>query len=142
VSLVGDQDAVEQFAADAGDEAFGDRVGLWRPHRRLGGPHVEGGEHCIERGGVFGVAVADQEPEAPAGVVEVREQVAGLLGQPGSGGVRGDTEDVHPAGVVFDGEERLQPAQGDGVEVEQVAGQDRLGLRSEKLCPGRSGSAW
>jgi hypothetical protein len=49
---------------------------------------------------------------------------------------------VHPAGVVFDGEERLQPAQGDGVEVEQVAGQDRLRLRSEncvQVGPARRG---
>ena len=34
----------------------------------------------------FGVAVADQEPEAPTGVVEVPAEVAGLLGQPGAGG--------------------------------------------------------
>jgi hypothetical protein len=31
--LVGDQDAVEQFAAEAADEAFGDRVGPRRPYR-------------------------------------------------------------------------------------------------------------
>ena len=42
----------------------------------------------------------------------------------------GDAEDVHPAGGVLDDEERIQPAQGDGVEVEQVTGEDRVGL-----CP-------
>ena len=37
-------------------------------------------------------------------------------------GCAADTDDVDAAGVVFDGEERVEPAQGDGVEVEQVAG--------------------
>ena len=74
------------------------------------------------------------------GVVEVHEQVAGLLGQPGAGGVGGDAEDVHAAGGVLDDEERVQPAQGDGVEVEQVAGQDRVRLRAQELAPGRSGA--
>jgi hypothetical protein len=82
--------------------------------------------------GELGVAVPDEEPEATAGVVEVHEQVAGLLGQPGAGGMRGDAEDVYAAGGVLDDEERVQPAQGDGVEVEQVASQDgvRLGRRN------------
>jgi hypothetical protein len=51
----------------------------------------------------------------------------------------GDAEDVHPAAGVLDDEERVEPVQGDGVEVEQVAGEDRLGLRLEELRPGRSG---
>ena len=99
-----------------------------------------GGEDGVERGGELGVAVADQEPEAAAGVVEVHEQVAGLLGQPGAGGMRGDAEDVHPAGGVLDDEERVQPVQGDGVEVEQVAGEDRVRLGPQELGPRWSGS--
>src|SRR5256885_10075439 len=35
VPLVDDQGAVEEFAADAADEAFGDSVGARRPHRCL-----------------------------------------------------------------------------------------------------------
>ena len=60
------------------------------------------------------------------GVVEVHDQVASLLGQPGSGRVHGHAQDVHAAGGVFDDEERVEPVQGDRVEMEQVAGQDRL----------------
>jgi hypothetical protein len=30
VALVDDEDAVEEFAADAADEPFGDRVRAWR----------------------------------------------------------------------------------------------------------------
>jgi hypothetical protein len=33
VALVDDEDAVEEFAADAADEPFGDRVRAWRSNR-------------------------------------------------------------------------------------------------------------
>jgi hypothetical protein len=55
--------------------------------------------------------------------------------------VRGDPEDVDAAGGVLDDEERVEPVQGDGVEVEQVAGEHPVGLSSEELGPGGSGSA-
>jgi len=70
------------------------------------------------------------------------EQVAGLLGQPGSGRVRGHVEDVDAAGGEFDDEERVEAVQGDRVEVEQVAGQDAVGLGVEELRPGGTGSPW
>ena len=89
VPLVDDQGAVEEFAANAADEAFGDRVGPRRLHRRLDDGNIDGGEDGVERGGELGVAIADQEPEVAAGVVEVHEQVAGLLGEPGAGGMGG-----------------------------------------------------
>ena len=44
------------------------------------------------------VPVADQEPFGA--VAEVHEQVAGLLGHPGPGGVGGDSGDVHAAAAV------------------------------------------
>jgi hypothetical protein len=80
-------------------------------------------------------SVPDQEPEPAPGVVEIHAEVSCLLGQPGSGGVGGDPEDVHPAGGVLDDEEDVEPAQGDGVEVEQVAGENRMGLGPQELGP-------
>jgi hypothetical protein len=100
---------------------------------------VDGGEHSVEGGGELAVAVTDEEPEASVGVVEVHEQVAGQLREPGSGWMSGDAEDVHAAGGVLDDEERVEPVQRDRVEVEQVAGHDGLGLRVEELGPGRLG---
>ena len=43
--------------------------------------------------------------------------------------MRGDAEDVYAAGGVLDDEEDVEPVQGDRVEVEQVAGEDAVGLR-------------
>jgi hypothetical protein len=62
-------------------------------------------------------------------------RLRGQLGQPGAGGVRGDTEDAHSAGGVLDDEEDVELTQGDGVEVEHVAGQDRVRLRSQEFGP-------
>jgi hypothetical protein len=57
------------------------------------------------------------------------------LRQPRARWVRGDPEDVDPAPRVLDDEERVEPVQGDGVEVEQVAGENPVGLGSEELGP-------
>ena len=65
---------------------------------------------------------------------------SGQLGQPRAGRVRGDPEDVDATGGVLDDEERVQPLQGDGVDMEQVAGQDPVCLGTEELGPGGSGS--
>jgi hypothetical protein len=42
--------------------------------------------------------------------------------------MRGDPEDVHPAGGLLDDEERVEPVQGDGVEVKQVASENPVRL--------------
>ena len=47
-------------------------------------------QHGVEGGGELGIPVADQELELIGVVAEVDEQVAGLLGDPGAGGVGGD----------------------------------------------------
>jgi hypothetical protein len=138
VSLIDDQEAVEEFAADGADEALGDCVGSRCAHRRLDDADLGGGEDGVESGGELAVAVAEEESEVPVGVVEVHEQVARQLGEPGSGRMSGDAEDVDAAGGVLDDEERVEPLQGDRVDVEQVAGQDRLGLHAEELRPGRT----
>jgi hypothetical protein len=110
-------------------------LALWCPHRCLNDADVERGEHGVEGCGELGVTVPDEKPEAAAGVLEVHEQVTGMLGQPGSGGVAGDAEDVYAAGGMLDDKEDIQPAQGDGVEMEHVAGQDGLRLRVEEFGP-------
>jgi len=74
-----------------------------------------------------------------AQVAEVREQVAGLLGDAGPGGVGGDSGDVYAAAAVLDHDEDVEAAQEDGVDVGEVDGEDRVGLRGEELSPCRSG---
>jgi hypothetical protein len=95
-------------------------------HRCLDDPDAGRGEHCVEGGGELGVAVADEEPEEPTGILEIHGQVAGLMGQPGSGRMGGAAQDAHPAGGVLDDEERGEPVRSDRLEVEQVASEDAV----------------
>jgi hypothetical protein len=105
-------------------------------------PDVGIGEDRVERGGELAVPVAEQEPEPVGALVEVHQQVAGLLGDPGAGGVGGDPRDVHTAASVLDHEQDVEAAQKHGVDVGEVDRQDRRGLRGQELSPGRPSSSW
>jgi hypothetical protein len=111
VALVDDEDAVEELAADGADKAFSDGVGPRRPHGRPDDLDAAAGEDGVEGRGELGVTISDEEPEPPADVVEVHGQVAGQLGQPRPGRVRGDAEDVDATVGVLDDKERVQPLQ-------------------------------
>ena len=139
VAWSGDQDVVEAFPAQCPDEAFRDRVRPGRPDRRADDPDVGAGKHGVERGREFAVPVADQEPEPLGALTEIYQQVAGLLGDPGAGGVGGDPRDVHAATVVLDDEENVEAAQEHGVDVGEVDGEDGVSLRGQELAPGRAG---
>ena len=56
------------------------------------------GEHGIEGVGELAVTIPDQEREARHAIAEVHQEVACLLGDPGSAGVRRDAEKVNAAG--------------------------------------------
>ena len=120
VAPSGDQHVVEAFAARRADEALGDRV---RPRRLDWGAddgNVGAGEHGVEGGGELGIAVADQESELLGVVAEVDQQVAGLLGDPGAGGMGGDPAEVYAA-------------QEDGVDVGEVDREDGLGAAAPAM---------
>jgi hypothetical protein len=70
VARSGDEDAVEAFAAQGADPAFGDRVGSWRPGWRLDDADVGGVEHGVDGAGERGVAVSDEEAELFGAVAE------------------------------------------------------------------------
>ena len=132
---------VEALAAQRADPALGDRVGPRRPDRRSDDADAGAAEYRVEGGGESGVPVTDQEPELLGAVAEVHEQVAGLLGDPGTGGMGGDPAQVHPSGPVLDHHEDVEAAQEDGVDVGEVDREDRLGLRGEELSPGWAGAS-
>jgi hypothetical protein len=51
----------------------------------------------------------------------------------------GDPSEVHAAAAVLDHHEHIEGAQEDGIDVGEVDREDRLGLRRQKLSPGRAG---
>jgi hypothetical protein len=73
MALVGDQDAVEEFASDAANETFGERSGPRRSDRGAEDVDVGADDDRVEGGGDLGVAIPDQESEATDRVLEVDE---------------------------------------------------------------------
>ena len=49
---------------------------------------------------------------------------------------------MHAATAVLDHQQDVQAAEEDGVDVGEVDGKDRAGLRAEELRPGWTGSSW
>jgi hypothetical protein len=100
------------------------------PGRCADDPDIGAGEHGVEGGGELAVSVADQEPKLSDTVTEVHQQVAGLLGDPGPGGVGGDPGEVDAAATMLDHDEAVEAAPEDGVDVGEVDDEDRVGLRT------------
>jgi hypothetical protein len=132
---------VGAFPAGGADPAFGEGVGARGLRRCLDDLDARGGEYGVEDGGELGVPVAQREPRLVCSLVEVDQQVPGLLGDPDAGGVSGHADDVGPAGRQFYEEQYVDPFEEHRVDGEGVARQDAVGLGGQEPLPGRSRSS-
>jgi hypothetical protein len=77
-------------------------------------------------------SVSDEEPEPRDVFAEVHDEVAGLLGGPGSVGVRGHAEDVQVSVADLECEQDVEPLQCHrAVDVEEVDHEHAGGLRAQ-----------
>jgi hypothetical protein len=140
VPLVPDQGPVKQLAAAGLHLPFHDRV-----HPR----HLDPAEHDldirilkhgVEQAGKLAVTVSDQEPRSAAGIFKIHDEVSRGLSDPGGSGMRGRAQDPDPdpdpdppAGMLDDRQGvQTGAAQRDGLE--EVAGQQRIGLGAEETA--------
>src|ERR1035441_3647408 len=138
--LVPDEGAVQKLAAASANPSFGDRVHAGRPDFAEHSPDPGVGEDCVERTREFAVAVADHESDPVRLVADIHDQVAGLLGGPFPGGMQRDAEDPDAPGRVLYYGEDIGLSAVEQVGREEVARQDRLGLGTQELRPGRPGA--
>src|SRR5829696_1998308 len=75
VMLVDDEDPVQQLAAQAADEPFGDGVRPRRPDWCGHDLDAGGIEHGVDDLAELAVVIAEEEPERLAGVVQVHQQI-------------------------------------------------------------------
>lgn len=134
---------VKDFSAESANHSFAVGVGLRCADRCLDDLDVLGLEHGVEGVGVLAVAVSvsDEEAERVHADAQVGGEVAGLLGGPGSGGVCGDADDVQAPGLVLEEDQGVQAVQADGVDVEEVAGDQTGGPCGEEPAPGWASAA-
>ena len=139
VPLAGDQHPVQALAAGAGNPALRDRVRPRRLDRGLDDPHAGRGEDRIEGRGELGIAVPEQELDTVSLILEGHQQVACLLGHPLPRRMGGDPGQVHAPCAVLDEEQHVQTAEKRGIDMEEVDGEDRLGLGLQERPPGLPG---
>src|ERR1019366_7827609 len=138
VALVPDQGAIEELAPAGLYPALHDRVHSGHPDTALDDLQPGIIEDGVERVGELGVAVADQEFRRAAGVFQVHDQVPPELRGPGGRGVRGGAEDPDPPGGVLDDGEGVQARPGQGADLEEVTGQQGVGLTAQEAGPGQA----
>jgi hypothetical protein len=131
-----DQEMVQAFPAHGADPALGDGVGVRSLNRCADDLGAEPVPEVIEGSGELAGVVADEESDGGGLLIEHGDEVAGLLGDPGAGGVGGDTSEVDSSGVQLDEEQHLQPVQEHGVHGEEVAGEDAGCLPAQERPPG------
>jgi hypothetical protein len=141
VAVVDDQHSVEYLVAEGADPSLGDSVGPGCPHRCAQDSDAFAGEHGIEDAGELAVAVLDQEREACQTVVEVHQEIARLLSDPGTGGVGGDAQEVDATGGVLHNEQHIEPVQQHCVDAEEVGGENAVCLGGQELPPGGAAAA-
>jgi hypothetical protein len=137
MTLADDEQRVGALPADGAHPTLRERVRPGRLRRSLDHVDAFGGEHRVERGSELRVAVAQQEPQRSSALVEVHQQVPGLLGHPGAGRMRGHPDQVDPAGGDLHEEQHVDPPEEHGIDGEEIAGQHRVRLGGQKLRPGR-----
>jgi hypothetical protein len=104
VRQVPDERAVEQLTAGPSDPALHDRVHPWHTHGAPDGLDPDVGQDVLELGRVEDVAVTDQELDRVSQLVEVHQQITGLLGDSFARGVGGSSKDVDaPRGALDHG---------------------------------------
>jgi hypothetical protein len=75
-------------------------------------------------------------------LAEVHEQVACLLAGPLPGGMQRDAEDADASRRVLDHHQDIGLGAVEQVDAEEVARQDRFGLRTQELRPDWPGPSW
>jgi hypothetical protein len=87
VAAAGDQEMIQALPAHGADPALGDGVGVGRLGRCADDLGAEPVPEVIEGSGELAVAVAEQEPDGAGLLIKRDGQVAGLLGDPDTGGL-------------------------------------------------------
>src|SRR5207253_1388378 len=115
--------------------AFCERVSLWRPKWDADGLHALAAEDVVEGAGELAVAVVDQEAHRRHSLGERPGKLPRLLDGPGTVGVRGAASEVNAAGAKLEEEEHVEPTEPERFDGEEVAGDDRGGMRPQELAP-------
>jgi hypothetical protein len=135
VASTDDQQPVQALGAHRPDPPLRVRVRLGRPNRRQQHLPTLRAEHVVEAAGELRVPITQQVPHPAPLLAEHQQQVAGLLGDPGTVGIGGHARQVDPSRLVFDEEQHVQPPPPDRVDGQEVARHDPSRLPAQERRP-------
>ncbi|MDX3233554.1 hypothetical protein [Streptomyces sp. ME19-01-6] len=107
-------------------------VAVGAGRRDLDRSNALAGKHGVEGGGELRVPVADEVGAFCGAIAELPQKPPGLLSDPYGGGMGCDAEDVDGAGTHLHDEQRVEPLQADGVDMEEIGGKQAAGLGFEE----------
>jgi hypothetical protein len=113
-----DQQPIQALGADGADPPFCVGVRCRRPHGRHQHLGTLRGEQVVEASTELRVPVAEQEAHLSSPLTQHQQQVAGLLGDPGTVRMGGHAGQMHTSRVQFDEEQHIEPPQPDGIDGE------------------------
>src|SRR5664280_3793170 len=134
-----DERPVEALGPHRLDHPFRVGVRVWSLDRGADHPHPLRAQDRVEWPAELRVPVPDEEPDRAGPSVEAQRQVARLLGHPGRVRVRRRGAHMDPPAAKLDEHEDVERAEPDGLDGEEVAGDDALRLGPQELGPGRAG---
>jgi hypothetical protein len=135
VVLVPDQGPVQEFVAAGLHPALHDGVHARHPDTGEHDLDAGIGQDLVEQHWVLRVPVPDQVSDGGSGVLQVHDQIPGSLGNPVRGGVRGGAEDPDAPGGMLDDREDVLALTGQGDRLNEVAGQQGVGLGTQEVGP-------
>jgi hypothetical protein len=94
-----DEQPVQALGPHRPDPALGVGVSVWCLHRRDQHLGVLRTEHVVEPAAELCVTIANKEADPASSFLEDKQQVAGLLGDPQTVGVRSNPSQVDPPGI-------------------------------------------
>src|SRR5262245_2427619 len=138
MALPCDQEPVETVLAHAASETLGVGVRLWSPDRRVDDADPLAAEHLVEAGAERALAIVDEESRPLEQVGEA--EVAGLLGDPAAGRVRGAACELDAPAAYLEKEQHAEAAERDRLDGEEIARQRGGRLLAQERPPAQLGT--
>jgi len=138
VPCVQDQQPVQAFRPNRPNEPLRDPIRLRDLNRRTNNARALRLKDDIETARELSIMVANQESDWVGTLGERPRDVPRLLRHPFAVGMRRAAGQIHATTGDFDEEQHGQPLEPDGVDGEEIHGNDALRLRVQELTPRRT----
>jgi len=126
---------IETFFTDASYPTFSISVSIGSPNRRKNNLDVFRCKNCIKRVCELAIAVVNEKAQWWRAFLGSPDELPGLLRHPVAGGMRGTTGEVDTSSAKFDEEEHVQRLQKQGLNGEEVTGNELMFVRGHKFSP-------